>query len=74
MVWLYLRRGVMHGFYRVAAISPPVVVADVDANVRALADCANRAAVDGVQIAVYPELCLSGYTCSDLFFQDTLLQ
>jgi NAD+ synthase (glutamine-hydrolysing) len=62
-----------HGFARVAVVIPEVRVADpawnVAAHLRLLADVRER----GAQYAVCPELGISGYTCGDLFFQETLL-
>jgi NAD+ synthase (glutamine-hydrolysing) len=62
-----------HGFARVAVVIPEVRVADpawnVAAHVRLLAEVRDR----GAQYAVCPELGMSGYTCGDLFFQETLL-
>ena len=56
------------GFLKAAALSPALRVADCAYNagqiVSALKDCAAR----GVKLAVFPELCLTGYTCGDLFF------
>ena len=62
-----------HGFARVAVVIPEVRVADpawnVAAHLRLLAQVRER----GAQYAVCPELGISGYTCNDLFFQETLL-
>lgn len=60
------------GFYRLAAVVPPVRVADVDGNVETLVTAAQRAAGQGARVAVFPELCITGYTCGDLFFQPLL--
>lgn len=60
------------GFVRVTAVSPVVVVGDPAANVQAiLTACEEHAAS---QILLFPELCITGYTCGDLFAQSTLLQ
>lgn len=61
------------GYVRVAAVVPPLYVADVDRNVAGLIECAHRAADAGAEIAVFPELCLTGYTCADLFAHHALL-
>lgn len=61
------------GYLRVAAVAPRITVADVDANVTEILANAERAAADGVEVAVFPELCITGYTCGDLFRQSTLL-
>ncbi|MFC8193371.1 NAD(+) synthase [Cellulomonas sp. NPDC057328] len=62
-----------HGFARVAACTVPVRVADPAANAAAVLDAARRCDADGVAVAVFPELCLSGYAIDDLLLQDTLL-
>ncbi len=56
-----------HGFVRVAAVSPALHLGDVSANVQEIATSAVRAAAEGCQIIVFPELCLTGYSCADLF-------
>ena len=61
------------GFVPVAAITPDVRVADVDFNVDAIAKAARSAARRGAKVVVTPELGVTGYTCEDLFWQDTLL-
>ncbi len=62
-----------HGFARVAACTVPVRVADPAANAAAVLEAARRCDADGAAVAVFPELCLSGYAIDDLFLQDTLL-
>lgn len=65
----------MHnGFFRVAACVPPVRVADVKANVAAIIDMLRQLDKRGVELAVFPELCVTGYTCGDLFHNDMLLE
>ncbi|MDO4944876.1 MAG: NAD(+) synthase [Ruminococcus sp.] len=61
------------GFIKVAACTPEIRVADVDFNVSKITEQIGECAEKGVKIAVFPELCVTGYTCQDLFFQDTLL-
>ncbi|MFD5831168.1 NAD(+) synthase [Lentzea sp. NPDC060358] len=61
------------GYLRVAAVSPPVRVADVAHNTRATVEALERAAARGCRLAVFPELGLTGYTCADLFHQEVLL-
>lgn len=63
-----------NGFIRVAAASPAVKVADVDANVDAILALAQILLDKGVRIAVFPELCVTGYTCGDLFHSSLLLE
>lgn len=60
------------GFIRVAAASLPVKPADCIANAEACVDAINRAGAAGVRLLALPELCLTGYTCHDLFGQETL--
>ena len=61
------------GFIKVAAASPKLRVADCDYNVEQILGCIKEAEKMGVKLMVFPELCVSGYTCGDLFLQDTLL-
>lgn len=63
-----------HGFARVAACTIPVAVADPAANASAVLDQARECHDQGVAVAVFPELCLSGYAIDDLLLQDTLLE
>jgi NAD+ synthase (glutamine-hydrolysing) len=62
-----------HGFARVAACTLPVAMADPEANARAVLAQARAAHEQGVAVAVFPELCLTGYAVDDLFLQQTLL-
>jgi len=62
-----------HGFARVAACTGPVAIADPAANATAIAAQARACAEEGVAVAVFPELCLSGYAIDDLLLQDALL-
>ncbi len=62
------------GFLRVAAVSPDVVVGDVEQNVLNICQCIDELKQKGVQIAVFTELCITGYTCADLFEQNLLLE
>ncbi|MGN0352794.1 MAG: NAD(+) synthase [Roseburia sp.] len=61
------------GFIKVAAITPKIKVADVAYNTELICNSIREAASQGAKIMVFPELCLTGYTCSDLFLQDLLL-
>lgn len=61
------------GFVKTAAASPKLKVADCNYNREQILDCMKKAADMGVKLMVFPELCISGYTCGDLFLQDTLL-
>jgi len=62
------------GFARVAACTIPVALADPATNARTVVDVARECHDEGVAVAVFPELCLSGYSAEDLFLQDTLLE
>ena len=62
------------GFVKAAAVTPDLCVADIDYNSRVICACMKEAAEKQVKITVFPELCLTGYTCQDLFFQDILLE
>ena len=62
-----------YGFLRVAAAIPHVYVADCRRNAERHIALAQQAAQRGVEIVVFPELSLTGYTCGDLFLQPTLL-
>jgi len=63
-----------HGFARVAVCVPQVRVADPSFNADAHLTLLERVLGQGAHYALCPELGLSGYTCGDLFFQDTLLR
>ena len=62
-----------HGFIKVAAATPDIRVADVDYNKGQIIKQMDEAAEAGAKIIVFPEFCITGYTCSDLFLQDILL-
>ena len=62
-----------YGYVRVAAAVPKVEVGDPDRNLLEMLRIAADAAEQGVQLLVFPELCITGYTCGDLFRQTILL-
>ena len=62
------------GFIKAAASTPEIRVADVDHNKKLICDGVDQAWKEGIQLLVYPELCLTGYTCGDLFWQEELLE
>ena len=62
------------GFIKVAAVTPKVKVADVDYNCQEICQWIDKAMAEGVKVMVFPELCITGYTCQDLFLQDRLLE
>ena len=63
-----------HGFFRVAAVCPQLQVADVRFNLDRHFELLRRAEADRVDLAVFPECSLTGYTCGDLFQPRTLLE
>lgn len=60
------------GYVRVAAISNELEIANPVKNVEIIKELINKAVNNGVDIAVFPELCICGYTCQDLFLNDDL--
>ncbi len=62
------------GFVRVGAVVPKLKVADTEFNCNEIIKQIERASNNKIQIAVFPELCITGYTCQDLFEQDILLE
>lgn len=62
------------GYIKVAAVTPDIRVADCDYNTEQIKQCIDKAADKMVKIAVFPELCVTGYTCEDLFWQATLVK
>ncbi len=61
------------GFIKVAAMTPKVRVADPYYNADKIMELMDEAEEAGAKIVVFPELCITGYTCEDLFYQQTLL-
>lgn len=67
--------GIMrHGFIKVAAVTPKIKVADPFYNQLEISRRMHEAVGGGAKLIVFPELCLTGYTCSDLFSQELLLE
>ncbi len=62
------------GFVKVAAVTPDIRVADVAYNVEQIMALASEAYEKDARVIVFPELCVTGYTCGDLFTQDALLR
>ena len=62
------------GFIRAAAATPKIRVADPEYNAAQVQKLMEEAAGRGVKILVFPELCLTGYTCGDLFLQSLLTE
>ena len=63
---------IQHGFLRVAAAVPSLRIADCAFNAERIVGLMARAQGEGVALLVFPELCLTGYTCGDLFHQPAL--
>lgn len=61
------------GFIKVAAATPEIRVADCSQNTQAIITQIEKAAQKGASLISFPELCITGYTCADLFLQRTLL-
>jgi len=61
------------GFFKVAAATPSIKVADCEYNKDAILDLMRKAEKLGVGAVVFPELCITGYTCGDLFRDRTLI-
>ncbi|MBQ8489161.1 MAG: NAD(+) synthase [Pseudobutyrivibrio sp.] len=62
------------GFIKVASATCDIKVADTKYNADAIVEKIKDATDGGVKIICFPELCITGYTCGDLFLQDTLLK
>lgn len=63
-----------YGLIRVAACSPEVRPADINFNLEQIIKLADRCVSENVDIVVFPELCITGYTCADLFGQTLLIR
>ena len=61
------------GFVKAAAVTPKIKVADTKYNAELILDMMKESTRQGAKIVVFPELCLTGYTCQDLFLQERLL-
>lgn len=62
------------GYIRVAAVTPKIRVADPQYNTKMIIQKIQECAKQDVKVMVFPELCITGYTCGDLFLQELLLQ
>ena len=63
----------MLDFIRIGCAVPPVTVGDAQKNTEDVCEKIRQADAQGCDVIVFPELALTGYTCADLFFQETLL-
>ncbi len=64
----------LNGFFRVMAASPKVSVADCKENVRNIVEILKQTASKDVSLIVFPEMCVTGYTCADLFHNANLIE
>ena len=62
------------GFIKVAAVTPKIKVADTKYNAQVICEKLEEVYEHGAKIIVFPELCITGYTCGDLFLQGMLLE
>ncbi|MDE6109042.1 MAG: NAD(+) synthase, partial [Muribaculaceae bacterium] len=62
-----------HGFFRAVAAAPAVHIADCNANATEIIKILQDVAPDHPDLVVFPEMCVTGYTCADLFHSTTLL-
>ena len=62
------------GFVKVAVATPKIKVADCNSNAKAIIEISKKAVDDGVKIIAFPELCITAYTCGDLFFSSALIE
>src|SRR4051812_30271846 len=62
-----------HGFARVAACTGRIAIADPPRNAEMVLRQARECSDEGVAVAVFPELCLTGYSIEDLLLQDAVL-
>lgn len=63
-----------YGFVKVCAATPEIKVADVTFNTKNIIRAIKDSAANGSQLTVFPELCVCGYTCGDLFNQAALIR
>ena len=62
-----------HGFLKVACATPNIKVADCTYNVNEIISIAKEANEQSVKVLVFPELCITSYSCADMFFSNVLL-
>ena len=62
------------GFVKAASATPAIRVADPVYNAQVICEQMEEAVSHGATIVVFPELCITGYTCGDLFYQQVLLR
>jgi NAD+ synthase (glutamine-hydrolysing) len=74
MIFLDSKKFYEFGFLRVAAVSPKLYISHPRENVKEILSILETLEKEGVQVACFPELCLTGYSVGDLFFQSHLLE
>lgn len=62
-----------YGYVRLRCYAPPLRVGDPKYNAEMIVRAVRQAETDGVTVAAFPELCVTGYTCGDLFLQTALI-
>ncbi len=62
------------GFVKVAAVTPKIKVADPKYNAEVICEKLKEVYARNAKVIVFPELCITGYTCGDLFLQELLLE
>lgn len=62
------------GYIKAAAVTPKVKVADTKYNTNQICEKIRECGENGAKVIVFPELCITGYSCGDLFLQDLLLE
>ena len=63
-----------NGFIKVSCATPDIKVADCDYNTDGIIDIIKESEKNGVNLITFPELCITGYTCGDLFLQERLIK
>ncbi|WP_297634328.1 NAD(+) synthase [uncultured Clostridium sp.] len=61
-------------FFKVSSACPKTKVADIDFNLNNILSCINEAVTNNSKLIVFPELCITSYTCADLFLQSSLIE
>ena len=62
------------GYIKAAAITPELKVADTKFNTDCICKSIKESCKKGAKVLVFPELCITGYSCGDLFLQELLLK
>lgn len=62
----------MNSLLRIAAIVPELKVGDIEFNTKEIISSLENAKKEGAEVVLFPELCITGYTCADLFYQSKL--